>query len=282
MNRKNAKKNGNGLTKKRIFEIIQIGKDSDKASRAFDFIIVALILVSIGLAVCYTFEEMAPYFTMFNIIETITIICFTIELGLRLWTAEYLYKKKTRVPAAIRYLLSFNGVIELLSIVPFFLPLAFPKGAIVFRMFRVFRILRLFQANRYSDALTTILIVIKRKRNQLLSSMLIIFVIMLMSSLVMYGFEHEAQPEVFRNAFSGIWWSTSTLLTVGYGDIYPITQGGQVASIFITFLGVGMVAIPTGILSAGFTEFMTEQREKKQRAKTLDYCPYCGENLPKP
>lgn len=268
------------LTKHRIFEIIQIGKDTDAASRAFDFTIVGLILINIVISVCFTFSELGKYEALFTGIEAVTIVCFSVELALRLWTATFLYKKGP-FRSAVKYLLSFNGIVEVLSIVPFFLPFIFPKGIIAFRMFRVVRILRLFQANAYSDALSTIMIVLKRKRNQILSSMLIIFVIMLMSSLLMYGFEHEAQPTVFSNAFSGIWWATSTLLTVGYGDIYPITLWGKIASIAITFLGVGMVAIPTGILSAGFTEYMAEQREQRRSKKKSLFCPYCGEKQPK-
>ncbi len=275
-----------GLTKKRIFEIIQIGKSDDIPSRLFDLTVVFLILINLVVTICFTFDELDRYDTIFNYIEAITVIFFTVELLLRLWTAGFLYKNRN-VISAIKYLFSFNGVVEVLSIVPFFLPLVFPKGIVAFRMFRVIRILRIFQINSYSDALSTVMLVIRRKRNQLLSSMFIIFIIMIMSSLVMYGFEHEAQPEVFKNAFSGIWWSTSTLLTVGYGDIYPVTILGKIASILITFLGVGMVAVPTGILSAGFTEYVTENRrakrleEEKNVDKPIDYCPYCGEKLPK-
>ena len=121
-------------------------------------------------------------------------------------------------------------------------------------MFRVIRIFRLFQINAYYDSLNVIAEVISSKRQQLFSSVFTILVLMLASSLCMYSLEHEAQPEVFSNAFSGMWWSVSTLLTVGYGDIYPITTLGKIFSIFITFLGVGMVAIPTGIISAGFVD----------------------------
>jgi voltage-gated potassium channel len=121
-------------------------------------------------------------------------------------------------------------------------------------MFRVVRIFRLFRINAYYDSLNVITEVISSKRQQLLSSVFIILVLMLAASLCMYSLEHEAQPDVFTNAFSGIWWAASTLLTVGYGDIYPITTMGKFFGIFITFLGVGMVAIPTGIISAGFVE----------------------------
>ena len=94
----------------------------------------------------------------------------------------------------------------------------------------------------------------------------------------MYGIEHEAQPDVFKNAFSGFWWATSTLLTVGYGDIYPITTLGKVIGIILTFLGVGMVAVPTGILSAGFIEHLSEIEEPENK-KQPEYCPHCGHKL---
>jgi voltage-gated potassium channel len=121
-------------------------------------------------------------------------------------------------------------------------------------MLRVVRIFRLFRINAYSDSLSLIGNVLSKKKTQLLASVFVIVMLILASSLCMYSVEHEAQPDVFKNAFSGVWWATSTLLTVGYGDIYPITPIGQFLGIIITFLGVGLVAIPTGIISAGFVE----------------------------
>ena len=282
---------GDGIQskKERVFEILQLGNHTDAISHACDILIISLILINITVSILYTFGGLNRYFSLFRVIETITVIFFTVELLLRLWTADFLYGKG-KIKSAIKYLFSFNGVVELWSILPFYLPILFPKGIIAFRVFRVVRMLRLFQVNTYSDSMSTIFIVIKRKRNQILSSMVMIFVVMVMASMMMYGFEHRAQPDVFKNAFSGLWWATSALLTVGYGDIYPITPWGEAASILITFLGVGMVAIPTGILSAGFTEYEKEQKTAqlmKQKAKyakdhkKLDYCPYCGEKLPK-
>ena len=156
--------------------------------------------------------------------------------------------------AICKYLFSFSGLIDLLSFLLYYLPFFFPSGAVAFRMFRVVRIFRLFRINAYYDSLNVITQVLTSKAQQLLSSVFIILVLMTASSLCMYSLEHDAQPEVFSNAFSGIWWSVSTLLTVGYGDIYPITTMGKIFGIFITFLGMGMVAIPTGIISAGFVD----------------------------
>lgn len=243
--------------KKRIFDIIQIGYAGDVLSKLFDVCITIAILANLFIAIFETFDESANYTAIIDLIELITVIGFTAEYVLRVWTAEYLYPKVSERNAKIKYILSFNGIIDLLSFLPFYLPVMFPTGIVAFRMFRVIRILRLFRINAYYDALNVIGDVLKRKKDQILSSIFIILVLMVASSLCMYGLEHEAQPEVFKNAFSGFWWSVSTLLTVGYGDIYPVTIAGRIFGIAITFLGVGMVAIPTGILSAGFVEQYT-------------------------
>lgn len=249
--------------KKRIFDVIQIGYDGDWQSRTFDYVTMGLILLNLFIAIFETYDSSTPYLTMLNRFETVTVIYFTVEYGLRVWTAEYLYPAVSREKAVWKYVTSFSGIIDILSFLPYYLPVFFPAGVVAFRMFRIVRILRLFRVNAYSDALNVIVEVVKSKKDQILSSVFIILVLMVASSLCMYSLEHEAQPDVFQNAFSGFWWAVSTLLTVGYGDIYPVTIAGRVFGIIIAFLGVGMVAIPTGILSAGFVEQYT-------RLKSLD------------
>ena len=146
----------------------------------------------------------------------------------------------------------------MLTICSYFAPFLFSNGIVALRMLRVVRIMRLFKLNASYDAFNVITDVLKEKFNQIVSCVFMIFILILMSSLCMYSLEHDAQPENFSNAFSGIWWSVSTMLTVGYGDIYPITIGGKIMAIIISFLGVGIVAIPTGIISAGFVEYYTK------------------------
>ncbi len=245
------------LTRHRIFSIIQIGSTEDWPSRLFDFATLVAILTNLFIAVFETFDLSAPYTSVLDLLELVTVLFFTVEYALRVFTADYLYPDRSPGRAALHYVTSFPGLIDLLSFLPYYLPVFFPAGVVAFRMFRVVRIFRLFRINAYYDALNVITDVVKSKRDQLLSSMFIILVLMLASSLCMYSLEHEVQPDVFKNAFSGFWWSVSTLLTVGYGDIYPITPVGRLFGIGITFLGVGMVAIPTGILSAGFVEQYT-------------------------
>ena len=246
--------------RKRIFDIIQVGNAEDLPSRAFDLGLIIMILANLFIAIFETFEASAPYLAILDTLELITVLCFTAEYALRLWTADYLYPRKDNLHSMLSYATSFSGIIDLLSFLPYYLPVFFPAGIVAFRMFRVVRIFRLFRVNAYYDALNVIADVIQSKKDQLLSSIFIILILMVAASLCMYSLEHEAQPEVFSNAFSGFWWAVSSLLTVGYGDIYPITIPGRIFGILITFLGVGMVAIPTGILSAGFVEQYTHMR----------------------
>lgn len=246
--------------KKRIFDIIQIGNRKDFLSSAFDFFIVAVIVLNLFITLFQTFDESAPYTGLLDGLELFTIIVFTIEYALRIWTADLLFPGKSYWQAVLAFVFSLYGLIDLLTFFPYYLPVVFPMGAVAFRMFRVIRIFRLFRINAQYDAFNVILNVLRDKKNQIISSICMILIFMMAASLCMYSLEHEAQPEQFANAFSGLWWSVSTLLTVGYGDIYPVTTLGKLMAIVISFLGVGMVAIPTGIISAGFVEQYTKLR----------------------
>lgn len=236
--------------KEKIFNIIQIGDKSNKISRAFDIFITIIIVGNIIVTFLETFDQLSSFSGLFKIVEIVTVFVFCVEYILRIWTANYLYPEVTAGHARFKFLISFDGIVDLLTIIPAF----FLSGFVIFRMLRVARIFHLFRLNAKYDSFNVITTVLYEKRNQIISSVFIVLILMLASSLCMYSVEHEAQPAVFRNAFSGIWWSMSTLLTVGYGDIYPITALGRIMAICIAYLGVGAVAIPTGIISAGFVE----------------------------
>jgi voltage-gated potassium channel len=244
-----------GNTREKLFRMVSVGVVDEPVNQAYDVISTAALLLNLAASILLTFENIrAGYEGILLGLESATVLFFGIDYVLRLITANNLYPESDEKTSLLKYIFSFAGIIDLLSFLPYYLPVFFPAGLAVFRMFRVVRIFRLFRINAYYDSLNVITEVIISKKQQLLSSVFIILTLMLASSLCMYSLEHEAQPEVFSNAFSGIWWSASTLLTVGYGDIYPVTTLGRVFSIIITFLGVGMVAIPTGIISAGFVE----------------------------
>lgn len=244
------------MSKERIFNIIQIGNKDDITSRAFDIFITIVISLNILVMVLETYSGLSPYFPILDGIAFVTIIIFCIEYALRIWTADLLYPDCSRSRATIKFLLSYDGIVDLFTILPFF----FLSGFIAFRILRIIRIFHLFRINGQYDSFAVIFSVLKEKRNQIASSMVIVLILMLASSIGMYYAEHDAQPTVFINAFSGMWWSVSTLLTVGYGDIYPVTVMGRIMAIITAFLGVGVVAIPTGIISAGFVEHYTRMK----------------------
>ena len=271
------KKNSNDpwpAVRAKLFKMVSVGVIDEPINQAYDTISIVALLANLLVSVMATFDNLqAAYGSIFLLVEQVTVFLFGVDYVLRVITAPELYPEETPAGAAAKYCLSLSGIIDLLSFLPYYLPVFFPSGVAAFRMFRVVRILRLFRINAYYDSLNVITEVLKSKKQQLLSSVFIIATLMLGSSLCMYSLEHEAQPEVFSNAFSGIWWAASTLLTVGYGDIYPITPLGKLFGICITFLGVGMVAIPTGIISAGFVEQYTQFAllGDKRRDETLRF-----------
>ncbi len=251
----------------RIYRIIKIGYVGDIPSRIFDAVIAVSILINLFIIFFETFDVSVKYVPVLDVLEAITVVIFTIEYLLRLLTADFAYSgKKTYLGAVIAFVFSLYGLIDLFSFLPYWLSFAFPlaavpAGVVAFRMLRIVRILRLFRINRYYDAFNVISDVLKEKRNQIASAVFIILMLVLAASILMYNLEHDAQPDQFKNAFSGIWWAVSTLLTVGYGDIYPVTSAGRLVGIILAFLGVGIVAIPTGIISAGFVQQYTKIKD---------------------
>ena len=167
--------------------------------------------------------------------------------------------------ARLKYIFSFIAIIDLLAFLPFYLSFAFTIDLRIFRFIRVLRIFSVLKVHRYTDALGFVNRAIARKKDQLLSSLFVVFILMIMTSVTMYYVEHPVQPTVFKNGFSGLWWAVVTLTSVGYGDIYPVTFWGQVLGSIISILGIGLVAVPTGIISSGFTEEMEEERRLKEK-----------------
>jgi voltage-gated potassium channel len=236
--------------------VVEIGAAEDALSRGYDFFSTFIVVVNLVVSIAYTYDDLQARFgPWMEWLELFTVAFFTVDYILRLWTAKYLRRDVSEGRAVWKYVISFTGIVDLLSFLPYYLPALFPAGMVAFRMFRVVRIFRLFRINAYYDSFHVITEVIVSKRQQLLSSVFIILVLMLASSLCMYSLEHEAQPEVFANA---------------YGDIYPITTLGKIFGIGISFLGVGMVAIPTGIISAGFVDQYSRVKRSSEYASETE------------
>ncbi|MGN0471035.1 MAG: ion transporter [Acutalibacteraceae bacterium] len=265
--------------KQRIFEIIEVSKDGDKASKIFDICIMALIIINSVLVIAYTFDIPLWLRKYFVYIEIFSVIIFTIEYLLRIYTADLLYPELSPVKSRLRYIFSFMAIIDLLTILPFYIPLIIPIDLRVLRMIRIVRLLRIFKIHRYTSALSTILQVFKNKRHQLVSSIVVVFILMIIASVLMYNIENEAQPDVFDNVFSALWWAVATFTTVGYGDIYPVTVSGKILGSIIALLGIGLIAVPTGIISAGFMENIDKNKDNDNEDDEKCYCPYCGKKI---
>lgn len=261
--------------KQRTFGIIQAGEKGDTASRLFDVFIIGLIILNVIAIIIETFTIPEVLKSVLSVIETVSVIIFTIEYLLRLWTADLLYPNYGAIKSRIKYVFSFMAIIDLLAILPFYIPFVFPIDLRVLRALRIVRLFRLFKVSRYTSALNTIAIVFRKKSSQLLSSFFVVALLMIISSILMYSLEHDIQPDKFKNAFSGLWWAVATFTTVGYGDIYPVTAAGKVLSSVIALLGIGLVAVPTGIISAGFVEVVSDKSEEAKK----QYCPYCGNKI---
>ena len=249
------------MVKRKIFEIIQPDCGSSPISRAFDFFITGLILVSVIAVFVGTFELSAGTSRTLEMVEKIASVAFTIEYALRIFTADLLRPELPPWKSRVKYVVSPMAAIDLVAILPFWLPMILPGSLLGMRALRLVRLLRIFKLNRYFDAMRAIGAVIVEKRRELVGSLFFIVLLMLVTSLLMYSIEHDAQPEAFRNAFSGLWWAVATVTTVGYGDIYPVTHLGRLLGAIIAFSGIAAVAVPTGIITAGLSSVMERTKE---------------------
>ena len=273
--------------KQTVFEVIQPAESGRIASKIFDLIILLFILLSVSSVFITTFDLPKKMQSVLLRIELISVFVFTGEYLLRIWTADLLYPGKGFLGSRIKYIFSPLAVIDLLAILPFYLPMFLPMTLVGIRAVRLVRLLRIFKMNRYFDALNSIVDVFKRKSREIVSSLFFVLILLVVASLLIYYAEHDAQPQQFRNAFSGLWWAVATLTTVGYGDIYPVTPLGRFLGAVIAILGIGMVAVPTSILSAGFMEVLERDKKKHEEnpssSESADegkkYCPYCGKKL---
>lgn len=268
--------------KKRIFEIIESANGGDAASKLFDIVIISLIILNVIMVIAETFDISQNLISVMNFIEVISVVIFTIEYALRLWTADLLYPQYSAVKSRIKYIFSFMALIDLLSILPFYLPFIIPMDLRVLRTLKILRLFRVLKINRYTTALQTIAQVFKNKASQLILSMFVVLLLIIMASVLMFNVENAAQPDKFSNALETMWWAVATLTTVGYGDVYPITAAGKVLGTIIAFLGIGMVAVPTGIITAGFSEVIQNDKQKiETQNDEKHYCPYCGHKIDK-
>ena len=266
-------------TKRRVFAIVSKAEGNDIPSRVFDITVMSLILLSVLSIILESFESLAARFApAFAGFELVTILFFTVEYAARLWTADLLLPGSSH--PHIRYALSFMAIVDLLAILPFYLPFlsADLRFLRMLRLLRLLRMIRVFKLGRYFDALRIVVKVIKDSAAQLVISILLCLFVMLFSAIVMYTVENPAQPDQFPNIIASLWWAICTLTTVGYGDVYPITAIGRFFAAVISLVGIGIIAIPTGIIAAGFSSVISAAAPEED---PKPFCPYCGHRIDK-
>ena len=251
--------------RKRIFQILEI--EHHGLARLINSILMFFIAFTLVIVFVETEQEVfAHHSTLFLWFEYLSIGVFTLEYITRIWSSAEI-NPDSPWKSRWHYILSPLAIIDLLAILPFFLGLFLQMDT---RYLRAVRLLRVLKFTRYSRSLTTLLQVIKNELPGIISALSILLVMIILASSIMYLVERDAQPENFGSIPQAIWWATITLTTVGYGDVVPITTIGKILGIIITILGVGVAALPAGILASGFTSEMQNRKDEfRARIMTL-------------
>lgn len=235
--------------KNRLYSIIEVSSGKDIASSVYDYAMMATIFLSL---VPLGFKGSYP---LFGVLDQITTIAFIADYIMRLYCADL--KLKKGIASFFIYPFTFMALIDLISILPAFMPLS--SGFRVFRvirLFRTFRVFRAFKFLRYSRSLSIILNVIKTQKVPLLTVCTMAVSYVLISALVIFNVE----PDTFNTFFDAIYWATVSLTTMGYGDIYPVTSAGRIVTMLSSFVGIAIVALPSGIITAGYMDEISKTK----------------------
>ncbi|MCP4315927.1 MAG: ion transporter [Hyphomicrobiales bacterium] len=248
--------------RRRTYEILEVAEAGDWASRLCDYGLILLILLNVVAVILETMDPIREaYGKALDSFELISVAIFTVEYGLRVWSAverDRGHAAETAWKSRLRYLVSPIAIIDLLAILPFYLSVLLPFDL---RFLRVLRLLRVFKLTRYSSAMTMLLNVFREEASAFFAAFFILVVILILASSGIYLVEETAQPRAFDSIPHAMWWAVATLTTVGYGDLTPITPLGKLFGACITIVGIGMVALPAGILASGFADQLRRRRE---------------------
>jgi voltage-gated potassium channel len=272
--------------RKRVFEIVEIAKPGDSLSKAFDIFIIILIalnVIALILESVQSIHAFCPWF--FFIFEVVLVLIFTVEYVARAWSCVEKPQYAKPVSGRLRFLLTPLAVVDLLAVLPFYLPFL----GIDLRFLRILRMMRMFRIaklGRYSQSLQILQRVMAAKKEQLVCTLFVLVLLVIIAASMLYYAENHAQPNNFSSIPAAMWWAICTLTTVGYGDIFPTTGLGKVMASVIAILGIGMFALPTGILGAGFVEEMGRRNPPGNcnanntglMTKPVQ-CPHCGKEI---
>jgi len=233
----------------------------------------ALIIVNVLVVILETVSSIhTQYLIEFRFIDDFSIIVFTIEYILRIWTCTLHKKYQNPVTGRLRYASTPLAIVDLLAFLPFYLPVFIPIDLRMLRELRLLRLIRVLKLGRYSESIKLFEEVLVRKKEDIIVALGILLMVLVIVSSCMYYAEHEAQPVKFASIPQAMWWGIVTLATIGYGDTYPITPLGQVIGGLVIVIGIGVFALPTAILASGFIEVIDYRKNQKD----VVVCPHCG------
>jgi voltage-gated potassium channel len=236
--------------------------------------IMVLIVVNVLAIIFETVKSLsAVYQPIFDLIEIVSVIVFTIEYVVRLWVCTKNPQYNSAIGGRARFAVTPMMIVDLLAILPFYLPMLFAVDLRFLRALRLFRLVRIFKISKYTETLVLFGRVLHTKKEMLVMTTSAIVILLILASSIVYYFEFKAQPEAFSSIPATMWWGIATLTTVGYGDIYPITVYGRIFGSLTALLGIGLFALPAGIIASGFIE------EIQARSKKDETCPHCGKKL---
>jgi voltage-gated potassium channel len=259
----------------RAYRLLNPVESNSRAAHLIELALLLLIFVNIIALVLESVTEIhAAYQSLFYYLEFFSVMTFTIEYILRVWSSVESPKYRKSVIGRLRYMGTTMAAIDLLAILPFYLAYL-PIDLRFLRIIRLFRLFRLLKIARYLKALNLIQRVLEEKKEQIYLSVMFIFFLLIVVSTLMFYVENGAQPEVFSSIPASMWWGIETLTTVGYGDMLPVTTLGRILGGMISVLGIGLFALPAGILSSG----LSEQLQKSEKKTKVENCPHCGEVL---
>ena len=257
-----------------IYEILEFSESSNLYTLADDIVITGLILINVGAFIASTSPEWShEYQSLLENIEIVSSLVFTIEYVLRLWVCTVDCRYSHPLWGRLRYGLTPLSLIDLISILPFYSLLLFPTLNFV-NLMRLLRLLRLLKMSRYSESVRTLGSVLYAKKEELIATAFAVFILLIFASSIMYFVEHEAHPKAFGSIPDAMWWGVVTLTTVGYGDIYPITPLGRFLGAILAFLGIGIFALPAGIIAAGFSEEVQRRKQERMAANLEESANY--------
>ena len=260
-----------GLSRNRIYQILEFTDPEDRTSRFVSFGIVGLIIVNVLAIVLESIPSLyEAYEKTFFRLEIVSCIIFILEYVLRVWASvedpetveDQSGMQITNGKRRINFMLKPLAIIDFLAFVPIFLQLLFP--GVDLRFLRALRLLRVFKLTRYFQSFEMILEVLHDEWRSLAGTVFIMLVILVIAACGLYYIERDIQPDKFGSIPEAMWWAMAALTTVGYGDSYPITPIGKIIGSIVTLLGIGMVALPSGILASSFSERMRQRRESMQ------------------